>query len=60
MPSIYMENGYNTRREYLEDLALEYKVSIETVRFYANLLGSDEDFYLLPVYLQDRAKERKN
>ena len=42
--NIYQENGYANRKEYLESLAEEYGVSLETVFSLASLLGRNEDF----------------
>lgn len=42
--NIYQENGYANRREYLESLAEEFGVSLETVFSLASLLGRNEDF----------------
>ena len=42
--NIYQENGYANRKEYLESLAEEYEVSLETVFSLASLLGRNEDF----------------
>lgn len=48
MPSIYLERGYNTRREYLESLADDYGVPLDTVLGLASVLGEKEDFDMLP------------
>ena len=42
--SIYEEHGYDSRREYLEELAAEYGQPLENVLEMAFLLGEDEDF----------------
>ena len=51
--SIYEENGYVNRKEYLESLAEEYGLDYETVRMAASLLGSSEDFAGLITTLED-------
>jgi len=53
MSNIYQENGYNSRREYLEDLALEYCVEDQVVFELAELLGESEDFDGLISALED-------
>ncbi len=45
--SIYTEFGYANRKEYLESLADQYDVDIETVMALANTLGPEEDFDML-------------
>jgi hypothetical protein len=42
--SIYRENGYKDRKEYLECIAKDYGVSLENVLAVADLLGESEDF----------------
>ena len=42
--SVYTENGYKNRRDYLECLADEYGVEYSIVACLAGLLGADEDF----------------
>lgn len=49
----YIEAGYETRKHYLESLADEYDVDIETVFALASLLGRDEDFDGLISALED-------
>lgn len=51
--SIYTENGYTSRRDYLDSLAEEYNADRETVYMMASLLGASEDFDGLPVMLED-------
>ena len=52
-PNIYIERGYADRAEYLEDLALEYNVPLETVLVLADTLGPSEDFDGLISSLED-------
>jgi hypothetical protein len=42
--SVYEEYGYESRREYLEELEDEYACPIETVLEVAAILGEEEDF----------------
>lgn len=42
--SRYEEDGFESRAEYLADVADEYGLSLETVVTLAALLGGDEDF----------------
>lgn len=41
---IYIELGYNDRQDYLDYLADDHGVDIQTVLALAELLGEDEDF----------------
>lgn len=51
--SIYEENGYKNRREYLNDMADEFGVSRSTCYFLADMLGASEDFDGLLSALED-------
>jgi hypothetical protein len=51
--SIYTEQGYDNRTQYLEYLAEEYGVDLDTVKALANILGSAEDFDGLVTSLED-------
>lgn len=42
--SIYEENGYANRREYLDAMAEDYGQDRQTVYLLADLLGPSEDF----------------
>ena len=42
--SIYTDNGYENRRDYLESVALEYDVPEDIVFAVASMLGPSEDF----------------
>jgi len=42
--SVYEENGYKSRRDYLEQLAEDFGVPANVVFTLANMLGKDEDF----------------
>lgn len=51
--SIYTEMGYESRKDYLECLAEDFGVDIETVYQVADLLGPSEDFDGLVSILSD-------
>jgi len=53
MPIIYQNNGYKNRREYLECMATEYGVPLETVLVIADTYGESEDFDSLVSTLED-------
>jgi len=49
--SIYQENGFESRKAYLESLSDEYDVDFKIVESVAGDLGEDEDFDGLPIEL---------
>jgi hypothetical protein len=51
--SIYMQNGYRDREDYLSCMAEDYDVRLETVKYLADLLGPNEDFDGLISALED-------
>lgn len=51
--SVYTDNGYNNRREYLESLADDFGVAPMIVFQMASILGSSEDFDGLISELED-------
>ena len=51
--SVYTEQGYESRRDYLNSLADDYGIPRETVYMAADLLGPPEDFDGLVTLLQD-------
>lgn len=53
--SVYTENGYDNRRDYLRCLAEENEVPLSTVVMLSQLLGEDEDFDGLVVAVEDAA-----
>ena len=57
--SIYTDEGYTSRRDYLENLADDYGVSRETVFTLAAMLGSSEDFDGLVTAVEDIAEEQE-
>ena len=44
MSNVYTQNGYKNRRDYLENLADDHGVHIDTVQAVADMLGENEDF----------------
>lgn len=55
--SIYTENGYKSRKEYLNSLAEEFGIDKNTVYMLASMLGPTEDFDGLVTSLEDYAEE---
>jgi hypothetical protein len=53
--SIYTDEGFKNRRDYLENLAEQMGVNIQTVLVLADMLGSNEDFDGLVTSLEDLA-----
>jgi len=51
--SIYTDNGYKNRADYLKDLSDETGVPLEVVHTMADLLGPSEDFDGLVSALED-------
>ncbi len=51
--SVYTDNGYENRRDYLQQLAEENDVPIEVVINLAQLLGPSEDFDGLVTAIED-------
>ena len=51
--SIYIENGYKNRRDYLDSLAEDFGIDKQTVYAMASILGSTEDFDGLVTALED-------
>ena len=51
--TIYQQNGYENRYDYLTSLAEEYEIDLDTVEELAGLLGQDEDFDGLVNAIQD-------
>ena len=54
--SIYTEQGYENRRDYLDSLADDFGIDKTTVYTLANLLGPNEDFDGLITALEDHAE----
>lgn len=57
--TIYTDNGYQNRDEYLRSMSDEYDVPLDVVRMLAQLLGENEDFDGLRNSLEDYEGERK-
>lgn len=53
--NIYTENGYTSRRDYLNQLADDMDADRATVYLMADLLGESEDFDGLVSMLEDAA-----
>lgn len=53
--SIYTDEGYTSRRDYLDSLAEDYGLDKQTVYTLASILGSSEDFDGLVTALEDEA-----
>ena len=51
--SVYTENGYKNRKDYLNALCEDYGVSTNEVYALAEILGADEDFDGLVIALED-------
>jgi len=51
--NIYQKKGYKNRNDYLECLAADYCVPLDTVYALASVLGEDEDFDGLISSLED-------
>lgn len=52
-PSIYQQNGYYNRTDYLRCMSEDYSVPFPTVMMLADMLGPNEDFDGLIVALED-------
>lgn len=55
--SVYTDESYKNRRDYLESLAEDYGLDIDDVLLAASLLGPDEDFDGLVTTLEDMSYE---
>lgn len=53
--SIYTDNGYESRKDYVTQLANEIGVELSTAFMMAQLLGPNEDFDGLVTALEDAA-----
>lgn len=51
--TIYEENGFTSRKEYLQSLAEDYDMDYEDVEMLATTLGETEDFDGLLTALED-------
>ena len=51
--TIYQEEGFANRREYLKALAEDYGVPVKVVFALASILGPDEDFDALVTEIED-------
>ena len=55
--SIYIQEGYKSRRDYLDTLATDFGLDRSTVYALAGILGPNEDFDGLICALEDAADE---
>ena len=55
--SIYTDNGFKNRADYLQSLADDFGVDINTVKDLASVLGAEEDFDALVTELEDMADD---
>ena len=51
--TMYEENGFTSRKEYLQSLAEDYDMDYEDVKMLAATLGATEDFDGLLTALED-------
>ena len=51
--SVYTENGYENRKDYLKCLSEDYGVPLDVIYSLASMLGSNEDFDGLVNALED-------
>jgi len=51
--SIYLQNGYKNRDDYLESLSEDYGIPLETVYVLAETLGESEEWDALISALED-------
>lgn len=58
--NIYQENGYKSRKDYLQSLAEEYEADYQSVACLAALLGSSEDFDALVSAVEDVAMAQED
>ena len=57
MESIYTDNGFSSRADYLKSLADDYGVPLTTVKDLASILGPEEDFDGLVTEIEDITDE---
>jgi hypothetical protein len=55
--NVYQEQGYESRRDYLDSLADDMEIDRSTVYMMAQMLGPSEDFDGLVTSLEDYADE---
>ena len=58
--SVYTDNGFANRREYLQSLADDYGVSLSDVQALASVLGPEEDFDALVSEVEDLADSQED
>jgi len=55
--TVYQENGYADRAEYLSCMAEDFGIPLDNVQMLADMLGENEDFDGLVTSLEDAADE---
>lgn len=55
----YQQHGCQTRREYLEDLAIIHNTHLDNVLALASMLGPNEDFDGLPSALEEHTQAQR-
>jgi hypothetical protein len=55
--TVYQQQGYESRRDYLDSLADDMEIDRSTVYMMAQMLGPSEDFDGLVTSLEDYADE---
>jgi hypothetical protein len=53
----YQEDGFECRADYLRDLAEQHDLRLEDIAEHVDLLGPDEDFDGLVIFLEDHAHQ---
>lgn len=54
--TVYKENGYSNREDYLKSLAEDFDMEYENVLMLATTLGEEEDFDGLITVLEDHCE----
>ena len=58
--SVYTDNGFKDRNDYLNSLADDYGIDIGTVKDLASVLGPDDDYDALVTELEDMMYSKFN
>jgi len=53
--TIYQQNGYDSRKDYLKSLSEELGIDLDVVYLAADMLGQNEDFDGLVTTLEDHS-----
>lgn len=54
--SVYREQGYKDRADYLRNLSEDHGIDLHTVQMLADVLGENEDFDALVTACEDAAE----